>query len=185
MIINARWHQWETNSSSVHKIIIGEEAYKKPELVKFGVGEYGWGFDVLRTIDDRLSYIITLLVVNSRDGDEFKKWYDKLKDFLKSHDIEIDESAIYPHIYDEDGNIRKGKENIKEWDSSGRNIFGLECYVDHESCDNVVEVYRMLDNTDELFNFLFSGKSMVLIGNDNNDTVFEYDIDEAQETLVW
>lgn len=178
MLTQERWHQWETNSSSVHKIVISNEGtICIPSIVEIYAGEYGWGFDVLRSVEDRISYIVTLLAVCAKTTEEFEEHYGKLVDFLSSKGVDIVDNRI------RDKDVISTEPGAKYYCEG--NIMGIPGYIDHDSTDNIHDVLEMLDDDEKLSNFLFGGKSMVLIGNDNEETIFNFDVKKAQETEEW
>ena len=56
-----RYGAFETNSSSVHAIIVAENRpeYISGETIFFNIGSFGWSMDVLDSIDERASYFYT------------------------------------------------------------------------------------------------------------------------------
>ena len=68
---------FETNSSSTHSIALNPKSYSKYEAkfhdvnsenkIQVRLGRYGWGYEVLYSSDEKLSYIMTMLVLNLID----------------------------------------------------------------------------------------------------------------------
>lgn len=135
---------FETNSSSCHSFSITDERKfdpkRYPRIRVSGSGEYGWSGPDVETPDDHLDYA---LVAGKYVFDEGLR--DKLpaiQEYFEEHGVIVD--------FDFDG------------EPSG--------YIDHQSSPSEDEDSRsignMLDDPEELFNFVFSG-SVISMGNDN------------------
>ena len=135
---------FETNSSSCHSFSITNERNFDPKCYPrirvSGSGEYGWSGPDVETPDDHLDYA---LVAGKYIFDEGLR--DKLpaiQEYFEEHGVIVD--------FDFDG------------EPSG--------YIDHQSSPREDEDSRrignMLDDPEELFNFVFSG-SVISMGNDN------------------
>lgn len=135
---------FETNSSSCHSFSITDERKFDPKhyprIRVSGSGEYGWSGPDVETPDDHLDYA---LVAGKYVFDEGLR--DKLpaiQEYFEEHGVIVD--------FDFNG------------EPSG--------YIDHQSAPSEDEDSRrignMLDDPEELFNFVFSG-SVISMGNDN------------------
>lgn len=149
---------FETNSSSSHSISITGKDDNTVERLKeryngkqicIALGQYGWGYDVLKTFEERLSYIITMIVsyneLSYTDStnveeiyalDEFKEVAEILKEKLGCNYIVIEENTI------------------------------SDCYVDHQSCYSLHDFLDKFGLT--LEDYLFNDKYFVIIDNDNH-----------------
>ena len=98
---------FETNSSSVHTLVI---AHDNPEIpitkLYFSLGEFGWGPELLNSVEERASYLWTYIVdylageeseLNWND-ENFRedvnriahKYADELSSILSKYDIECE-----------------------------------------------------------------------------------------------
>ena len=59
-MVKIRKGMFETNSSSTHTIIVTDQKTEPGNLVDFAIGEFGWGFDKLASIDEKASYLYTM-----------------------------------------------------------------------------------------------------------------------------
>ena len=143
---------FETNSSSVHSIVIGnngEDIYANlPKEVFFHGGEFGWEHDVYNDIENKASYLYTSIVNSS---DDIQHDIDCIKNTLAKWNIE----AKFEKLTD-------------------KNRFYGFCYVDH-AYENIELVKQLCENEELLMNYLFSDGSFVETGNDNDDTAFTQD----------
>jgi hypothetical protein len=63
-MIKVRRNVFETNSSSMHSLsVIGSDRMStltsKDGIIVVGEGEFGWGYDTLKTPSEKLSYLVT------------------------------------------------------------------------------------------------------------------------------
>jgi hypothetical protein len=135
---------FETNSSSCHSFSITTERKfdpkRYPRIRVFGSGEYGWSGPDVETPDDHLDY--ALVAGKYVFGDGLRDKLPAIEDYFQEHGVIVD--------FDFNG------------EPSG--------YIDHQSAPSEDEDSRrignMLDDPEELFNFVFSG-SVISMGNDN------------------
>ena len=59
-MVKIRKGMFETNSSSTHTIIVTDQKTEPGNLVDFAIGEFGWEFERLNTIDEKASYLYTM-----------------------------------------------------------------------------------------------------------------------------
>ena len=147
--IQIRKGLFETNSSSTHSIVIGnngEDIYSDlPEQVYFEGGEFGWEHEVYNDVESKASYLYTSIV-----WCDMLEYIDKIKEILAKWNVE----AIFEKL-DKNG-------NFTSWS-----------YVDHGG-ENVELVKQLCENEELLMNYLFSKGSFVETGNDNDDTEFTH-----------
>lgn len=145
---------FESNSSSTHSLCIatGTE-YSVPHNVEFGFGDFGWSFDKLSSRQERANYLYTCLAYLEPD---------KLKEYLQFIHTALKHAGVEDIFYED------FKFSIGSW--RGDLTFWIEPgdgYVDHgdEARDFVDSVC-----SDEklLLDYLFSDKSYILTGNDND-----------------
>jgi len=90
MYKNTRPHVWETNSSSIHTLVIGDsvpETETIPKNVVINTGEWEREEDTVWGFQERLDYLFTYLL--SADTEEnFDRYVDRLVNFLKAHGAE-------------------------------------------------------------------------------------------------
>lgn len=159
---------FETNSSSCHSICIStvDEELSIPDSISFGFDDFGWEFDVLNSKREKANYLYTCLTYLG--WDEIKKYIEFIWTTLKTagvEDIDFDDMQI---------SISPWNDEMNYW------IHPSNGYVDHgiEACNFVRDVC-----SDEklLLNYLFSNKSYILTGNDNDERDVEIDVDYPHE----
>lgn len=134
---------FETNSSSTHSIAIPKKhAEEYPNVVHFGIGEFGWEFDEA----DPADYLYTAILAYYYNLDERAEKLDKLKAALEAHDIRY--TMDTPAFWDVDAH-----------------------YLDNGYIDHSSELGEFLDavfaDDETLLDFIFYG--LVFTGNDNSD----------------
>ena len=143
---------WETNSSSVHSLVIKKESPKNlPKEVFFGLGEYGWEEGWYNGIEEKCRYLNTALycryVCYYDDKSEYKKYQQKISEILKTNGInatwfdisKIDEDDMYNYHID--------------------HADELEDFISY-----VIDIDPNL-----LIQWLFNEDSVLVTDNDNND----------------
>lgn len=131
---------FETNSSSVHAIVINRQnlAENNGSIVSVKPGDYGWEYEEYRLPAQKLNYLWTAIVDNKENLDSWKEY---LKEALNLSDgvVFVDE----PEDKDDD-------------------------HVDHaEELKDLLKKLRK--DPDLLMKFVF-GDSYVITGNDNYDS---------------
>lgn len=145
-MINIRNNTFETNSSSVHAMVVANEPWKADTEVTAFIGEYGWGRELLDTPDEKISYLYTAACdIHCRDMQK------ELRDILTCYGVRFS-IGRYPVFQ---------KYGSEQYLSNG--------HVDH--CDEAAEfVAAMLSYGDLLMRYLFCPGSFVVISNDGDDT---------------
>lgn len=160
-MINIRRKTFETNSSSTHSICIckSDEEIEIPEEMEIELKDYnyefGWEYTEWNNPTEKLAYIILGIIARS--------WH-------------------YTSLTEACSQIEKILNNLSEFGVKKVKITGLEiilydkkCYIDNKESyvDHGSEmgelIEEILNNKDSLKNFLFSYKSFILGGNDNED----------------
>jgi hypothetical protein len=155
---------FETNSSSTHSVSIRKGDVRDSYLtvnpddnkVHVELGEYGWGYESLRSQSERLSYLCTMLMMT--EARSIKAIEDIFEtDGFKQINNLIAEKCNCDGIYLDD------EIQIKDW---GIDING---YIDHQSCEDYSNIQDFLNeyNTD-IENFIFNDGVTVIIDNDNH-----------------
>ena len=166
IMMKIRKGMFETNSSSTHTIIVTDRKTEPGNLVDFAIGEFGWEFCRLDTIDEKASYLYTMACeMLGRDV------YQDLYEILVKYGVEC--SCSVPAKFT--------KSSWGEYLDNG--------YVDHASDGDAKEfVERMLNHEHALIKYLFSDESFVVTGNDNSyederEWMYEQtDVDYPHET---
>ena len=137
---------FETNSSSTHSLVIyTKDKVQLPDKLRLDFGEFGWGYYIYNDTHSKASYLITLIY--SMENVLKEECLKKFESILDSNGIQY--TLPYEDSQDTYGNG----------------------YVDHS--DEAYEwVIYLLNNEDKLFDFLFSNKSYVSTGNDNDMSYF-------------
>ena len=140
-MVKIRRGMFETNSSSTHTIIVTDRKTEPGNLVDFAIGEFGWRFEKLTSIDEKASYLYTMACECL--GEDV---YHRLYDMLIKYGVEC--SCSVPARFDQ---------------------YGLDNgYVDHAGANDAMAfVNRMLSHEHALIKYLFSDESFVITGNDN------------------
>jgi hypothetical protein len=152
---------FETNSSSTHAICIAtEDMLDIPKDIHFGFNDFGWERDTHSSLRAKANYLYTCLPYVAKDYNDLIEYVTFIYNTLKSHGVEnitMDNFEI----------------GISTW--SNINFYiqpANDCYVDHGSnADEFVKAVCTDEN--KLLHYLFSKKSYVETGNDNDD----YDVD--------
>lgn len=149
MKIQIRKGLFETNSSSVHSIVIGnngEDIHKGlPTTLEFHGGDFGWEHEVYTDTDSKASYLYTS-IVNCRSDIDVEDALERIKQILEKWNVK----AVFEEL-DKNNNFRRF------------------CYVDH-AYNNLGLINELITNEDLLMNYLFSSGSSVETGNDNEET---------------
>ena len=155
-MINIRYSIYETNSSSVHALVIPKDTkIYIPKTVNLYGGDYGWREEIE---SDTLNYFYQACL------DQGKEEVEKFFAYLR----------------------RKGVEEINAkgmlWDEEGRDIAN-DGYVDHAYEIPLDELFK---NEQLLDRFLFGSDSYVHTGNDNSDMEWAEEIDEGETNdVIW
>lgn len=146
-----RKHVFETNSSSMHALVIaksGNNLETPTELHLAWDGGYGWENEVYTDQVNKFTYlgILAAGIQEEEVNNELENYFEKLKEIgFTIGDYEDDEKEIK-------------KKLLKSWDY----------YVDHEN-----EAYgaymSIVYDSDRLKRFMLSPKSFITTGNDNDD----------------
>lgn len=144
-MIQIRSSVFETNSSSVHVLVIPKDtSITIPKKVFLSGGDYGWSFE---TVTDTLDYMYQACV------DQGREQLDRFFEYLKRKGVE---------------EIHAPELNWVKSDWNGEDYYYAENnngYVDHSS---EVPLDDLFTNENLLDRFLF-GNSFVQTGNDNSD----------------
>lgn len=153
MKINMRKGVFETNSSSMHSLCINKEKvnleFHTPEIMNVELGDYGWGYEILNTPEDKLSYIITSIQYHDNDVID--------RESLRNNNYFI---WLKEMIFEFTGSIINLVSNTNEDDLG---------YVDHQSTDILDSIW--IDDEKEfkevMKNIIFNKEATIIISNDN------------------
>lgn len=138
-----RHNVFETNSSSVHSIVITEEKTAPHNSVVFSIDEFGWECAVYDSVDGKARYFYTAACLIYRTD-----MCDKIRKLLEPFGIEC---------------IFNKKPEFKEY---GKRNYLENGYIDHG--DETKQFVDTLLNDPILFvNYLFNPDSFVVTYNDN------------------
>lgn len=150
-----RRNLFETNSSSVHSIVITKEPNVSiPESLHIIRKEFGWENRTYVNVENRVSYLYTG-ILGCFKNEEQESYVNRLIEFLEKFGIEVE--------IDHD--------NDSDW-------YGID-HVD-ELLDFIKDIFN---DEDYLFNYLFSPTSYIMTGNDNEDPN-PYD-DEVPDNTIY
>lgn len=163
---------FETNSSSCHAIVIAkDDHFDIPEKISFDFGNYGWESYTYKSIEDRANYLYTCLGYMNQD--EIEKYIKFIVETLKAHGVK--------NIF-----MQSFKYSPCPWrDELKFIITPRDGYVDHGDYASEF-VQAVCSDEDRLLSYLFSGKSFVMTGNDNDDDAIprinvDYDHEEYEK----
>ncbi len=145
MKIKIRKNVFETNSSSVHSIVVSKLAVPKENVtgsIHFGLDQFGWEGAIYSKPQDKANYLYTAIMDYYGNGSyDAEDYVDYIKEVLEKYGIE----ATFEDAYNPDG-----------WNY----------YIDHVSgCRDFLINLRASE--DKLISYLFSDMSYVNTGNDN------------------
>ncbi len=148
-MIQIRRNVFETNSSSTHSIAIPREHAKKyPNVIHFGIGEFGWGFAEENPAD----YLYTAILDYYHNTEEREAKLAELKAALDAYDIRYTMQEPKFEVYSEDPS-----KTYLNWDCG---------FIDHSE-DLGEFLNAVFANAETLLDFAFYG--LVFTGNDNSD----------------
>jgi len=141
---------FETNSSSIHSIIISNDFPTKseiPSVLHFCRDEFGWEWAIYNNCAKKANYLYECLIdlyYDWKDGSKTKleQVCNQIKDALSMYGIECDFEEV----------------TAKNWDDG---------YVDHGE-ENKELVEYLLSDPKNLIRFLFNYDSCISTGNDND-----------------
>lgn len=160
---------YETNSSSTHAICIAKDGYELKDYIDFHTGEYGWECEEYGDLDNKASYLITAIL--SMDKEYADEKLGQLKCILDENKI----TYTIPEL------------NIKSYNYGEKKHYYYD--IGYDYIDHVGELTSwledLLSDSDKLFRYLF-GDSIVITGNDNNDSYRDRMlIAEGEEVTDW
>lgn len=131
---------FETNSSSVHAIVVNKQnmAINNGSIVVVKPGDYGWEFEEYRTPSQKLNYLWTAIVDNKENLDSWKEY---IREAL---------------------NLSEGVTFIDESEDT------LSGYVDH--AEELKDFLKDMRKDPDLLNKFIFGDSYVITGNDNSES---------------
>lgn len=178
-----RHRVFETNSSSTHSLSVSskdafvEMPYIKNKIIDVEFGEFGWGYERLNSLSDRLSYLITDLMSQVRDV--YNMEFDESKNkFLNYKYYLWTQKAVKKYV---------GNNFRIDWDKAKENKYYNFGYIDHQSADTHIIGKRLngsniyvadilydfwSDDEDEFIEkitgYIFNNKYTLIIDNDNH-----------------
>jgi len=173
MKVQVRKQVFETNSSSTHSIAIATEHLvddQLPEKCIFEYGEFGWEVDTVETTQEKASYLYTSLfyVLANEKDDLWKQYITFIFETLTKHGVACEfKGEIKDDIY---------AYTTSNGEPVVRFYHNIDGYVDHGN-DTAEFVNAVCTNEDLLLSFLFSKKSFILTGNDNDELDVDIHVD--------
>lgn len=147
-MIKIRNSVFETNSSSTHSICISNEKFIEdlPSYVKFSLGNFGWEENRLDTINEKASYLYTAICE------------------LEQYHV-ISKSECINFI------VKVFNKNNIQYDFEEPTKDPWWYGIDHVSEDDMIDFVKLVCHSEKrLLKYLFSEKSFILTGNDNDDS---------------
>lgn len=147
---------FETNSSSTHSIVVGnngEDIYSGlPERLEFHGDEFGWEHRLHTDTQTKADYLFTSLLYMDEEGTPYE-YMERIKEILAKWNIEATFDEIEEKRYDSGYVCYEVKDKF--------------CYVDHGD-GNKDLVKELCEDEAKLMNYLFSNGSYVETSNDND-----------------
>lgn len=150
-MLKIRRNVFETNSSSVHSIVICTEPLEinYPLIAVFDIGEFGWSMEVLDDSWERASYFYTAACALRQHDVK-----DEIINLLEPLGIEC--------VFDEENSpVYTTYDNYRYLDNGG---------IDHvDECKDFVDA--LMNDGEKLAKFILDDRSFVVTGNDNCDDI--------------
>lgn len=165
---------FETNSSSTHAICIAtEDVLNIPNKIHFEFGDYEWECRKLVSMQDRVNYLYTALTYIN-DINTITKYLTFIANTLKAHGVEdIEFDSFELSFYEWEGVINAYaaplEKDSDEW-------YG----IDHGR-ETREFVDAVCTDEDRLLHYLFSNKSYIETGNDNDEYDVNINVDYPHE----
>lgn len=152
-MIKIRRSTFETNSSSSHNFsYINHDKELEPwsfgQIKNITFGHYGWGYDILFTINEKLSYIVTGIASNYYNYNPLAiETLKKDTDYIRLQDIIKNYTGYEFELNSCDGKLS----------DTGS--------IDHQSIDEWKQIMKLSDS--DLLKFIMDDESYIEISNDN------------------
>lgn len=153
---------FETNSSSAHALIY-RKCEKPDNFMEIKLDYYGWGYEVLSTVHEKLSYFFTYSFIRMLEYDANCKIIeneDTFLDDLNSY-IKDNKCADYIKKLNEFKDFKKLVKIVKKH-SNFKLIKIEEIGIDHQSVES-----KKLKEFKNLEEIIYNDNYGILIGNDN------------------
>ena len=153
MLRNIRKSVWETNSSSVHSLVVCNIDSESSQIIKiskdlsieFYGGEYGWGPDSCDTAEEKANYLAVYLMLYSKDADKIEMFERVIKEVTGA------ETLKYMFL-NSNGDSDYGDDNWSYIDPQGYEDGNWDL---------------LFASDDTLKDFIFNRKYSINISNDN------------------
>ena len=157
---------FETNSSSTHTICINKDfdCTNLDTNLKFGIGEFGWGWDEHYDIYTKAAYLHEAIISSSNDKAEYEDFKNKITEALNTLGVK----TVWNNV---------------DWDEDDYPEYYSHGYIDH-GYELRPWVELLLTDTSLLYGFLFNSTSYIETGNDNSYSPLE-SIDENKFDYVY
>lgn len=176
-----RYSSFETNSSSTHSLVLTSSLLNSRKNLIFeniGFGEYGWGYDELKSPEDKISYLLTLIQYEDENikSIPLPAWDDPKREELEKEysDAKLEailSSKYFAWINDVVFDVCEEKIELKR--SVGYYDFG---YIDHQSLEPNIfyksgnDIFEMNEESFKAFikELIFTEKYFIAVDNDNH-----------------
>ena len=196
MKLQIRSSIFETNSSSMHAIVVAKDRPKEiydGYMREFEVDEFGWEHRTYRDFRDKAAYLWTIIVNNSLkkvyEGTFYKSnWGGEEKEYEHYH-LELDKDnewykSVKKAITEALIKVGIDEDRIIFQEEFEKTSYGsLEVgYVDHDPGKGFIN--EIVFNEDRLIRYLFNDTSMIETWNDN-EWHLDPKVEEALEAEYW
>lgn len=178
---------FETNSSSTHAICIDasdldfddvKDFINLPNELDFQLkGEFGWGHDEYHDTQSKANYLA--MALTSLPIEELAEAIKFIIVTLHDYGVEahLPEYKICNYTWKNSAHVDGGKLEVQVYALFDDEVYGNYAYIDHVG--ETEEFVRFVcSDKDALMSYLFSDKSFIVTGNDNDDDEYAYiDVD--------
>lgn len=172
-----RSNVFETNSSSCHSISIQKceatlysRLYPNEDgLIELIGGEFGWGYDKYTDALTKANYVAVAIALLEKSANDFNTADEERKKVFNYYSLPEFGAKNYlaaKMIFEKVIRNQTGAEviynfSVDDWQHPNHS------YIDHQSFEDAKDGEWLL-NEEEVFNFIFSPESELVIDNDNH-----------------
>jgi hypothetical protein len=169
---------FETNSSSCHSITINKcdstlygRLYPNDDGdIVFEGGEFGWGYDLYTDAPTKANYIATAIHHLENAAEDFNTANEERKKVFLHYSLPEFADKNYfaiKSIFEKVVRNQTGCNNIIYNFSTKYDSNTNHAYIDHQSFEDAKDAEWLL-NEEQIFDFIFSPNSELVIDNDNH-----------------
>ena len=167
---------FETNSSSSHSITIGKQGILSPFCIPINddgyvvgeFGEFGWGYEKLKSQSEKLSYLLTMVAIT-----EMQWRVEPDVDIIKLFEQTVGFQSLNKFVSQYCNGISLeciGLEVRKSFDETDTfHYVDYYGYIDHQSCGHYNSLQNFLDYYElSIEEIILNDDVVIIIDNDNH-----------------